>query len=274
MYQSSGESLQETLSRAFRDYTTIVLKSPLLRETGEEKLETIVDRLLRFLGHPDLIGPVYAAVRELVQNASKANLKRLLFEELRVDPNDSRDYLEGMSVFRQRLIQSRIKGHADLFRARGFYFKIAFQYNTKVLCIRVINPFPLFAAEERRIREKFLHAAGADNLYEFYLRHGDAVEGAGMGIAMVQILLCQAGFSHRALSIYSEPARGQTVSRIILPLDHEYISPRERFAQEQRRRGISAEELRSEMWRGGIAFPMLSSVVERRDESPARSAEI
>ena len=79
-------SFDSHLQTAFNEYRGITFRARLLKEQGEVKLEAIVDRLLRFLNREDLVGPIYAAVRELVQNASKANLKRLLFEDLGIDP--------------------------------------------------------------------------------------------------------------------------------------------------------------------------------------------
>ncbi|MEQ9367273.1 MAG: hypothetical protein RIF32_23785 [Leptospirales bacterium] len=257
--------LEETLGRAFRDNRPIEFRSTLLREGGEEKLERIVDRLLLHLGQPDLIGPAYAAIRELVQNASKANLKRVLFDELGVDPNDRRNYHEGMDVFRKRLTGSRMADHASLIHDQGLYFRISFHYNKRVLCVAVRNPFILFPAEEKRVREKFVQSEGVDNLYDFYRSFSDSAEGAGMGIAMVQILLVQAGFSHRCLSIFSDTHKNQTVARIILPLSPTYRLPRERFAAEAARRGVPAEQLREEMRQRLIDFPILSSTVETSD---------
>ena len=270
MTPEARQTLLETLGQAFADWRPVTLRATLLQEGGEEKLELMVERIMHHLDRDDLAGTVYAGVRELVQNASKANLKRLLFDELNVDPADRQRYQQGMESFRARLVQQNIQSHVDLIREHGVYFDVVFHYSPAVLCVTVRNPFPLFAAEELRIREKFKQSAGADNLYEFYLRYGDQVEGAGMGIAMIQILLFQAGFPHRCLSIFSDPGRSQTVSRIILPLSPEYKSPRARFASEAAHRGIAPDQLREEMRQGLVRFPILQSRVEKSDWYPGK----
>lgn len=251
--------LDATLNRAFQNKRPIEFRSTILREGGEEKLEHIVDRLLTHLQQSELIGPAYAAIRELVQNASKANLKRVLFDELGVDPNDRRDYHQAMDVFRERLTGSRMADHARRIHDRGLYFTISFHYNADVLCMVVRNPFVLFPAEEKRVREKFVQSEGVDNLYDYYQRFSDSAEGAGMGIAMVRILLVQAGFSHRCFSIFSDFQKNQTVARIVLPLSPQYRLSRERFAAEAERRGVLPEQLREEARQGLIEFPVLSS---------------
>lgn len=257
--------LDRTLGEAFRSNRPIVFKSTLLREAGEEKLERIVDRLLTHLGQVELVGPAYVAVRELVQNASKANLKWALFHDLDVDANDRQKYHEAMDVFRHRLTNTKLINHAELIRAHGLYFTISFHYTPEVICIAVRNPFRLFPAEEKRVRQKFVQSDGVDNLYDFYQRFGDSVEGAGMGIAMVQILLVQAGYSHRCLSVFSDPKNNQTVSRIVLPLVPQFILPRDRFVEEARRRDIGIDQLREELRQGLVRFPLLTSTMETSD---------
>ncbi len=254
-----AHEIEATLAEAFRNYKTIVLRSRLLRDRGEEKLEIIVDRLLQFLNRHDLAGPIYAAVRELVQNASKANLKRILFEDLGVDPDDDSRYQEGMQIFRRQLIRTKLKGYAPRIVEKRLYFKIRFEYSPEVIVATVRNPFELYEAEEARIRQKFVQARGIDNLYDFYLKHGDTVEGAGMGIAMVLILLNQAGFASRCLSIFTDRRAGETVSRMILPLREDYRPPRERFVDEQERRGVTAEALRDMMTRGEVRIPIFEN---------------
>lgn len=258
-------ALDEKLEAAFRAGRPLEFRSTLMREGGEAKLERIVDRLLTHLDQSELIGPAYAAVRELVQNAAKANLKRVLFSELGVDPNDRQNYHEGMDVFRERLTGAKLVDHARLIYEQGLYFRIGFHYSKEAICVTVRNPFVLFPAEEKRVREKFVQSDGVDNLYDFYRSFSDSTEGAGMGIAMVQILLSQAGYSQRCLSIYSDYRRNQTVARIILPLSPAYRLPRERFADELARRQITPEALREAVLQGLISFPILNSTIETSD---------
>lgn len=274
---SSPEELHAILEDALRSGKAIRLRSRVLRERGEARLEAILEFLLERGGRADLAGPLHAAVRELVLNAGKANLKRILFEDLNVDAADAAAYQAGMGVFRKQLISRQLSGFASRIKARNLYIHVVFRHSPQVLIIDIENPFGLFAAEETRIREKFRQAAGADNLFDFYVAHGDQVEGAGMGIAMVLILLEQAGLSRRCLSIYTAPVRkcgsgeaegagsaaeARTISRIIVPLDAGYRTPRERFEADLDRRGCSAEELRAKVRSGEIVYRLLENAAD------------
>ena len=104
----AAEFASGPLDEAFEAGKRITLQSHLLSESGEQSLERMVDFVFRRLGHRTMGGPIYAAVRELVQNAAKANMKRVLFEELEVDPAIESQYAEAMLVFREQLIASRL----------------------------------------------------------------------------------------------------------------------------------------------------------------------
>jgi len=81
----------------------------------------------------------------------------------------------------------------------------------------------LLQKEEERIREKFIKAKKYDNLFEFYVDHGDNTEGAGMGITMVEILLAQSGFDRHIFTIYSSKIKRETVAKVELPMHPEHV---------------------------------------------------
>lgn len=85
--------------------------------------------------------------------------------------------------------------------------------------LEIRNNFPLLPIEAERVKEKFINAKKYDNLFEFFMEHGDSTEGAGMGITMVEILLSQSGFDRRLFSIYSSERKKETVARVEVPLD-------------------------------------------------------
>lgn len=250
-------SFREKVEQALDSQAPLTLRSNALRDSGEEKLEYIVERLFDRLERPDIAGPIYSSVRELVQNANKANIKRVLFEDLQVNPDDTGDYQEAMTVFRRQLIRTKIGGFVERLHRRQLFVDVNFRYSRDAVAISVRNAAPLYAAEEARIRAKFRSANSFDNLYDFYLDYGDQVEGAGMGIAMVLILLAQMGLDSRLFTIFADHKRGLTISRLIAPLHPDYRSPRRRFAEELAQSGLSADELRQRVQSGEFPLPLL-----------------
>ena len=80
------QAVAQRIKEAVQSGKKIVLITFHLKEKGERDLEGAIHEVLNFYGKEDLVGPVHAAIRELVQNAAKANLKRIVFKDLGLDP--------------------------------------------------------------------------------------------------------------------------------------------------------------------------------------------
>ncbi|MBE7437942.1 MAG: hypothetical protein HS115_05735 [Spirochaetales bacterium] len=243
------------LQEALRTGREIQLRSYVLRDQGEQKLEWIIHGILNHYGQADSAGPIHAAIREIVQNASKANLKRILFAERGLNVENSLDYEAGMSIFKEHLVKSELARYRPRLEALGMQFEVSFLHSSQVLIVSVVNHFPLMPAEERRIREKFQQSRSLDNLYDFFIQYGDATEGAGMGIAMVEILLEQAGLDRHNFVLYS--TGGKTIARLVLPFQPAYRTPRQQFA-DLLTAGYSPEELRQQVRLGNVRLTYLS----------------
>lgn len=244
MFDLEKTDIDAAIKDALEKGRTITLRSYMIRDSGEEKLEKILQALLLHFDRRELSGPIHAAIRELVQNASKANLKRIVFNELGVNPYIEEEYQRGMDTFRRYLIKRQLIRYRHKIVEKDFHFNVRFKFNDRVLFISVTNRFPLHPTEDRRIRERFTHAQALDNLYDFYMNYGDTTEGAGMGIAMVELLLSQAGIHRHNFTIFTDHKQNCTVARMIIPLADDYISPRQQFAAEMERRGCTPEDLR------------------------------
>ena len=250
-------SLQEKIEKALDEGKRISLQSFLLRERGERKLECIIETIFKRFDREAFVGPVHAAVRELIQNASKANLKRVLFLQKGLDPNMDEEYHQGMSDFRGYLVESKLNRYRPLIVKENLFFTVDFEFGEKALAIYVRNPFPLYPAEEKRIRQKFHQSRTFDNLYEFYMEYSDLTEGAGMGIAMVEILLNQSGINRRNFTIFTEPVTNRTAGRIVMPICDSYVTVREQFNNELKLRGCTPEELRALVRDGTVKLHLL-----------------
>jgi hypothetical protein len=244
--------LPPAFHESLRSGQEILLRSYLLRDQGEQKLEAIIYGILKHYQRIQLAGPAHAAIREIVQNASKANLKRILFEERKLDASNPTDYETGMRIFKDYLVKTQLARYRPVLRERNLYFHVSILHTARALAVSVVNYFPLLSREEERIREKFKQSRTLDNLYDFFMKFGDNTEGAGMGIAMVEILLEQAGVDRHNFTLYS--TTGKTIARLILPLDESFVSPRQQFLNIQREEGLSAEQLRHLIRSGKIAL--------------------
>ena len=143
-----------------------------------------------------------------------------------IDPNDNLQYESFMNSFKDNLTDKKFPYYRSKMKENGFYIKIKIFYDKKRIVLRIINNFPLLQKEEERIREKFIKSKKYDNLFEFYVDHGDNTEGAGMGITMVEILLAQSGFDRHIFTIYSSKIKRETVAKLEIPMQPDHIPPR------------------------------------------------
>ena len=252
------QAVTERIKQAVRSRKRIVLITFHLKEKGERDLEGAIHELLTFYGKDDLVGPVHAAIRELVQNAAKANLKRIVFHDLKLDPTDPVQYEEGMQYFRDSLVESRIAEYQSRLKAENIYTRIVIQPMEDVLVFSVENRFPLYPSEEARIREKFKTSAAIDNLYDYYMEFSDHIEGAGMGIAMIEILLRQVGLDSRSFTIHYDPATAHTVGRFLIPLKDGIKTNRQTFEELLNEKAVGPQELRTSIKEGALDLPLTS----------------
>ncbi len=242
--RKSDEELQQIVQNAVDAQKIISLVTYVMSDYGEKQLNIIIRTILKKFNREDLIDIAYTSAKELVINASKANLKRVLFERLTLNIEDEKDYETGMNYFSSHLSEDKIRSYAKSFKEKNLPVTATFYYSPDVLNIKVKNNFKLEPIEEKRIRDKFEKATSFASLLDFYVEHGDHTEGAGMGLTMVGILLDQTGIDKHSFSLYSSEKYNETAAKLEIPLSATYVPKRKAFEMEMAKRKIESEELR------------------------------
>ncbi len=197
-----------------------------ISEEIERRLNYIVTKIFSKYNREDLADIVYTCVKELVLNASKANIKRVVFDENNIDPDDEKSFIEGMLKFKEELSEAKLPKYIKELSKRGLYISVAFYHSPDGVRIEVVNNVAITKFEDRRIREKLKKAMSYDDISQFYLEQGDELEGAGLGIALIVMLLKGVGIDP-ALFRISGPGRDYVMARIEIPLTDKYVSVRE-----------------------------------------------
>ncbi len=218
MEASLDKDFYDTVDRAVIDGKKISMITHVLGDIGEAKLKYILSTILNRVERQDLMELLYTSAKELIVNSTKAAIKRIIFEDMKYDIRNLDDYEEGMKLFKTNLNERKFPSYKNKMKEHGYNVKISITYKNEKLDLEIRNNFPLIPVEANRIKEKFLHAKKYDNLFEFFMEHGDNTEGAGMGITMVEILLSQSGFDRRLFSIYSSEKKNETIARVEVPL--------------------------------------------------------
>lgn len=219
-YDSSylTDKQKQTIQNAIQQGKKISIVTYVLGDEGESKLKYIIDSILKHYGREDLMELIYTSAKELIANSTKAAIKRMIFQEMNLNIMNLDDYHKGMEKFKEYLNDKKFPAYKDKLKKNNFFIKISFQHCKDYIRLYVINNFFLIPVEEERVLDKFEHAKKFDNLFEFFMAHGDTTEGAGMGITMVEILLAQSGFDRKNLKILSSPTANITIARVDIPL--------------------------------------------------------
>jgi len=217
----------------------------VLGDSGEAKLKYILNKVLGSVNREDLMELFYTSAKELIANSTKAAIKRILFEENNVSQTDDSRYDEVMGQFKENLTDKKFPFYKGKMKEKGLVVSIKFFYNENYVVMSITNNFPLLPKEEERVRQKFHNAQKYDNLFQFYMDHGDNTEGAGMGITLVEIMLAQSGYDRHLFTIYNDKQKNETVARLEVPISPNYKPLRHRF-QERLDAGLSREEVLKE----------------------------
>ena len=239
------EELDRLIEKTFEKSSVLTLRTYYLSDYGQKVLNFILKKILGHYDRMDLHDVIYTASKEIILNATKANLKRLLFGEVISGSPSPEEYEEAMKSFKEHLIETKIKEFKEKFIKNNYYVNATFYHSSDVINVKVKNNFPLYLQEERRIREKFSKAQEFSNLIDFYMQHGDETEGAGLGLTMVGILLEESGIDRHCFTISSNQYE-ETAAKLEIPLNESYIPKRKRFEKEFEESYLSLEAFREE----------------------------
>ena len=92
----SQAELESIIGNAVETGKTISLKTYFLSDYGENILNLMTSTILKKFNRMDLMEISYTSAKELVINATKANLKRVLYKQLDLDIRNPEHYEKGV----------------------------------------------------------------------------------------------------------------------------------------------------------------------------------
>ena len=182
----------------------------------EEYMGLVLTTFLQELQQPHLVEYLKYCLSELVTNSKKANTKRIYFLERKLNIYDPKDYVTGMCDFKYETLNN-INHYLQLQREAGLYVKLILQTRNNKLKIEVRNNSELTAQEYKRMHDKLNRAQQYTSVEQAITHVLDDSEGAGLGLVIMILMLEKVGLTEENFQILSE--RGETITRIILPLD-------------------------------------------------------
>jgi hypothetical protein len=226
MTNDKDAALDVRIGTAIEDKDKISVKSSKINQRLEHYILKIISGILKKHDQERFTDMVYTILKELAINAVKANQKRMFFEDNKLNISDENDYQEGIVKFKASFSDSMSEEYGRKCMERGIYCQINFYHNTTGMYVEVVNNTPVLRTEELRMREKMKKAMGYNDIAEFYMDNMDNTEGAGLGIALILILLKNDSIDPNLFRIITRPDK--TVARIEIPFTPDYVTLRER----------------------------------------------
>lgn len=228
---SSFDNTEEKIEIAVHDGKSINIVSYAFSEDIEKKMNSVVNKIVEKHNQIEMAPSIYTIIKELAINGTKANLKRLFFKEMGFSLTDEENYKAGMAEFRKQLSEKLFYRLGSIARKNELWVKINFIYDETGLRVFIRNNVNLVLLDEKRIRDKLQRSMKYDDIAKFFLENPDDTEGAGMGIALVIILIKAEGIDPGYFRIYSNPQKNETIARIEFPFSEEFVSYRDGFTE-------------------------------------------
>ena len=202
---------------AVKNGNDIVFVVYSLMDKTEKNIRLALAEILGKYHHLDLFTPVYSCLKELITNAMKANVKKILIEEGEI--KNPEDRIESTTKIRSILHKKKLMEYGLKTRQHGLSTRISFRIFKKNLFIEVINNTPLTEVEINRINSKIQRSSEYDNIATFFIENPDPeAEGMGLGLSMIVVILKNI---HIALNNFSVTTDGSnnTCAKMLIPLD-------------------------------------------------------
>ena len=216
--------IERNLQVAINNGKVIRLISYSMSTDVEKKLDKVIHSILEKYDKVDLKSLIYTSVKELAINGTKANLKRVFFEEQGLEIANEDDYEKGMVLYKDQMTEEKAMEFGKKARESGLFVRISFFHDDTGLRIEVINNTSITPQEEKRLREKLSKIMQYDNLMEFYMDNQDNTEGAGMGLALVTTMLKGEQVDPNLFRIMTNEEK--TIARVEIPFSEEFNSMR------------------------------------------------
>ncbi len=218
--------LEQDIALIVNQSDELALQSSKINEKVEKYILHTLSLILEKCGKAGYLDMFYTIVKELTINGVKANQKRIFFEDHNLDILNDDEYEQGMILFKKEFSEAMNETYGQRSREKGIYVKIFLTYSHEGLCVEVENNTPITPIEERRLREKMKKSMGYNDIAEFYMDNMDNSEGAGLGIALIIILLKGENIDPNLFRIFTHESK--TIARVEIPFQAGYVSRREK----------------------------------------------
>ena len=179
----------------------------------QEYIDAVVTSFLKEIDFKSCSDFICYCVKELSDNAVKANFKHIYFDEKHIDIES---YSEAVQAFRGEVVDNYAH-YVEKCKKKDIYVCITFFVKNSSFIIDVTNNTSLSVWEYKRMHDKLSRSQLYKSVEEGMSDILDSSEGAGLGLVIMILVLRRLGVSEENFVIGSD--EGMTSTRIIIPFD-------------------------------------------------------
>ena len=181
----------------------------------KQRFQQILNVFLDACNEANLFNCLSYCLFELLDNASKANAKRIFFQEQHLNINDSKDYSNGMKNFRDNLSDNTEHYKNELASGK---LQVHLQLSADdVICVSVSNNTKITTEEYDRIQTKIEKTRAYKDVSDAFTDI-DQTEGSGLGLITIVIMLKKLGLDTNCLNFSTSD--DETIASIIIPKEN------------------------------------------------------
>ena len=202
----------ETISSAIDLTVSLEIVTHSLPQKTQEYMSALLSKYLEEFGLADYYNKLNFCLSEILFNAVKANVKRIYFEERKLDIDNNDDYAEGMKNFRTDTLSNK-NYYFEKLRDSDLYVTLSLKIIDGKLIIEVRNNSVMNAIEAERVKQKI---ASFHDFTSADMDSGivDESEGAGLGISTILLTLRSFGLPGDHYKLYTTDK--ETIARLII----------------------------------------------------------
>ncbi len=209
----------------------------ILSSADKERIKPALKEVEEQTKKEGLADVLELVLHELINNAVKANLKRVFFDRNGYSFENQESYENGLKEFRLNFSSFNLDEYGEELKMLQLQVRLEVSLDHKRLLVFVENNRAASAAEESSIRDRLKTAMeipkSDEALMDFYVHYGDETEEKGIGLTMVVKLIQEAGFDPANFRVYVKART--TVARLEFPLSSNYVPLRGTRGRESRR---------------------------------------
>ncbi len=205
---------REEYSQKLKNGEPVSYKFTVYNHKIRELTLSLISQYLAHVHLNHIHSSIFTFVNEMVNNAIKANLKRVYFKEKEVDLNDAEAYSTAIQSFNEEAV-SNLEAYEEMLREEGLFVQVKLQHTDQGLYLRISNNTGMTTEELTRVRTRIAHALQYNSLEDAFESFQDQTEGGGLGLILNIILLKKTGIDPSSFKLESDGKA--TASTLLIP---------------------------------------------------------